>query len=59
MLGTWESVLILIAVVLLVVWLGKRSPDMARQAGKSVREFKEGLKELPKAIDEVKDEIKK
>jgi TatA/E family protein of Tat protein translocase len=58
MIGTWESLVILVAVVLLVVWVGKKSPEMARNAGKSIREFKDGMKELPKAVEEIKQELK-
>jgi Sec-independent protein translocase protein TatA len=59
MIGIWESIIILIAIVLLVLWLGKKSPEMARTAGKSIAEFKQGLKELPKEVDTIKEEIKK
>ena len=59
MIGTWESLVILVAIILLVLWLGKKSPDLARTAGKSVSEFKKGLKEVPEEIGKIKEELKK
>jgi len=59
MIGTWESIIILIAIVCLVLWLGKKSPEMARTAGKSIAEFKQGLKELPEEVNAIKEELKK
>lgn len=57
MLGTWEMIAIVVAILFLVLWLGKKSPDMARTAGKSIAEFKAGIKELPDALEDVKKEI--
>lgn len=59
MLGIWETLAIIAVVVGFVLWFGKKAPETARTAGKTVAEFKQGLKELPKAIDEVKEELKK
>lgn len=59
MFGLGESIVIVIVVFILVLWLGKKSPDIAKSAGQSIREFKEGMKELPKQIEEIKTEIKK
>lgn len=59
MLGIWESLAILIVIIILVVWLGKKSPEMARTAGQSISEFKAGMKELPDAVEETKKELKK
>jgi Sec-independent protein translocase protein TatA len=59
MIGTWETILILVAIVVLVAWLGKKSPKMARTAGESIAEFKKGMKEMPKELDDIKKELKK
>jgi Sec-independent protein translocase protein TatA len=59
MLGVWESIAITVIVIAFILWFGKKAPDTARSAGKCISEFKQGLKELPDAIEEVKQEAKK
>jgi len=59
MLGIWETIAIAVIVIAFILWFGKKAPETARSAGRSIAEFKKGLKELPEAIDEVKEEIKK
>jgi len=59
MLGIWETIVIAILVIIVVIWFGKKAPETARSAGKSIAEFKAGLRDIPDAIKEVKDEIKK
>lgn len=54
MIGIWEW-LGIIVLALIVLWiLGKKfkedAPTVARSAGRSISEFKEGLKEIPEAI---------
>jgi sec-independent protein translocase protein TatA len=53
MIGTWE----IVAIVLLVVLLfgGKKIPELMKGLGKGVKSFKEGMKEVEK---EVKDAVK-
>ena len=41
--GGWEWIVILIIAVLL---FGRRLPDIARSIGKSISEFKKGMKEI-------------
>ena len=53
MIGTWE----IVAIVLLVVLLfgGKKIPELMKGLGKGVKSFKEGMNEVEK---EVKDAVK-
>jgi sec-independent protein translocase protein TatA len=56
--GTTELVLIL--VVLLLLFGAKRIPDIARAVGKSMSQFKKGLKDVDIEADEVgRDDGKK
>jgi sec-independent protein translocase protein TatA len=48
MLSTWEIVAVLVVVLLL---FGHRLPGMARSLGSGITEFKRGLKDGSKAID--------
>ncbi len=50
--GPMEMIVVLVVAVLL---FGKRLPEIARGMGKSVTEFKKGLKETTKGID--KDDL--
>ena len=54
-LGTWE--IILIVFVILLLFGGKKIPELMKGLGKGVRSFKEGLKDVEKEIDEVKKDI--
>lgn len=58
MLGTWEIVAI-VAVVLLLFG-GKKIPELMKGLGKGVKSFKEGMNEVEKEIksDETKPEEK-
>ncbi|MBQ4389011.1 MAG: twin-arginine translocase TatA/TatE family subunit [Bacteroidales bacterium] len=51
MLGTWEIVAIVAVVVLL--FGGKKIPELMKGVGKGVKSFKEGMNEVEK---ELKDE---
>lgn len=48
--------LIVLLIVALLIW-GRRLPEIARSMGKSVSEFKKGLREAENAADEVTHEI--
>lgn len=54
-LGTWE--IILIVFVILLLFGGKKIPELMRGLGKGVKSFKEGMKDVEKEIDDVKKEI--
>ena len=59
-LGTTEIVLIVLAVVLL--FGGKKIPELMKGIGQGVRSFKDGVKDVEKEInatDDKKDEEKK
>ena len=50
MLGTWEIVAIVAVVVLL--FGGKKIPELMKGIGKGVKSFKEGMNEVEKEIKE-------
>ena len=52
--GTWEIVLIVLVIVLL--FGGKKIPELMKCVGKGVKSFKEGMNEVEK---ELKEEPKK
>jgi sec-independent protein translocase protein TatA len=52
----WEWIVILIVALLV---FGKRLPDVARSIGKSLTEFKKGIKEAEQTKDEIEDDVKK
>jgi len=59
MLGTWE--IILIVLVILLIFGGKKIPELMKGLGKGVKSFKDGVNgktdEEPK--EETKEEVKK
>lgn len=48
--GTWEIVLILL--VILLLFGGKKIPELMKGLGKGVKSFKEGMKEVEKDIED-------
>ena len=66
MLGTWE--IILIVLVILLIFGGKKIPELMRGLGKGIKSFKDGVNgkeeeeskvESQKSKEEVKEEVKK
>ena len=55
--GTTEIVLIVLAVVLL--FGGKKIPELMRGLGKGVRSFKEGMNEAKEEANKIKEEVEK
>lgn len=53
--GTWEIVLIVF--IILLLFGGKKIPELMRGLGKGVKSFKEGMKDVEKELDDVKKEI--
>ncbi len=58
-LGFWTPgpiELIIIAIVALVIF-GRRLPEIARNIGKSLTEFKKGVHEAKEDVNQIKDEM--
>ena len=54
MLGTWEIVAIVLVVLLL--FGGKKIPELMKGLGKGVKSFKQGMNEVEKEIKELEEE---
>lgn len=54
--GTTE--LMLIAGIALLLFGGKKLPEMMRGLGQGVREFKKGTQDITEPINDVKEEVK-
>ena len=54
--GPLEIIIVLIIAVLI---FGKRVPEIARGIGRSLHEFKKGLKEAKDAKEDIESEVKK
>ena len=54
-LGFWEIVLIVLVVILL--FGGKKIPELMRGLGKGVKNFKEGMKDVEEEVKEIKKDI--
>jgi sec-independent protein translocase protein TatA len=52
----WEWIVILVVALLI---FGKRLPDIARSVGKSLTEFKKGIREAQDTKDEIVSDVKK
>ena len=55
MIGTWEWVII--ALVVLLLFGGKKIPELMKGLGKGVRSFKEGMKDVEDDVKEIKKDI--
>ena len=53
--GGWEWIVILIVAVLI---FGRRLPEVARNLGRSISDFKKGMKEASEVKDDVTKEAK-
>ena len=55
--GGWEVVII--ALVILLLFGGRKIPELMRGIGKGIRSFKDGIMDVEKEIEDVDSEIKK
>ena len=53
--GMWE--VIIIALVILLIFGGKKIPELMKGLGKGVKNFKEGMKDVEDDVNEIKREI--
>ena len=53
MIGTWE--IVAIVVVFLLLFGGKKIPELMKGLGQGVKSFKQGMNEVEKEIKEVDD----
>lgn len=53
--GMWE--VIIIALVILLIFGGKKIPELMKGLGKGVKNFKEGMKDVEEDVKEIKKEI--
>ena len=56
-LGPWEIVLILLVIIL--IFGGKKIPELARGFGKGLREFKKTTREIKDEVDTVREDVKR
>ena len=54
-LGFWE--IVIIALVVLLLFGGKKIPELMRGLGKGVKNFKDGIKEVEEEVNEIKKDI--
>ena len=55
MIGHWEIIAIVLVIVL--IFGGRKIPELMKGLSKGVKSFKEGMKEVDKEVNEVKDAI--
>lgn len=55
--GFWE--ILIIALVILLIFGGKKIPELMKGLGKGVKNFKEGMSDVEKDIDDIKKDIEK
>lgn len=57
--GLGMSEVLVIALVVLLFFGGKKIPELMKGLGKGVRSFKEGMNNVEKEVDEIKDSERK
>jgi len=53
--GMWEVVII--ALVVLLIFGGKKIPELMKGMGKGIKSFKEGMRDVEDEVQEIKKEI--
>ena len=53
--GFWE--IVIIALVVLLIFGGKKIPELMKGLGKGVKSFKEGIKEVEDEMKDIKKDI--
>lgn len=53
--GVWEWVII--ALVVLLLFGGKKIPELMRGLGKGIKSFKQGMKEVEEDVKEIKKDL--
>ena len=54
--GVWE--VLIIAFIVLLIWGGKKIPELMKGLGKGVKSFKDGMSEVEKEIKDIDKEDK-
>lgn len=54
--GLWE--VLIIAFIVLLIFGGKKIPELMKGLGKGVKSFKDGMSEVEKEIKDIDDEAK-
>lgn len=57
--GLGAGEILIIALVILLLFGGKKIPELMRGLGKGVRSFKEGMNEAKDEAQKIKDEVEK
>lgn len=57
--GIGMQEVLLLALVVLLFFGGKKTPELMKGIGKGVRSFKDGMNNVEKEIDEIKDTERK
>ena len=56
-LGPWEIILVILGIIIL--FGGKKIPELARGLGKGLREFKKTTREIKDEVDTVREDVKR
>ena len=56
-LGPWKILLIILVIIL--IFGGKKIPELARGLGKGLREFKKTTREIIDEVDTVREDVKR
>lgn len=54
--GIWE--ILIISLIILLIFGGKKIPELMKGIGKGIKSLKEGLSDADKDIDYIKDELR-